>query len=279
MEEHDILLLDTIFPTVKAAGHILLKYFRKDFSVDFKIDKFDPVTIADRESDDFLRAEFHRLFPDDAILSEENTDIPLDYSGRVWMIDPLDGTKEFVAGNDSFSIIVGLCIGGIPTFGIVYAPSTDRLWFAQKGKGAYYISSQSLEKIHVSKTRELGDAKLITRNNYNNMRDLDLVVDGLKVRERIPEGSSGIKIARLAMGEFDVHVNTNYASSKWDTCGSQIILEEAGGKLTTLDNKPIDYTSKDTKLLKSYFATNSILHEETALAIQKLLPQVNSFPR
>jgi 3'(2'), 5'-bisphosphate nucleotidase len=279
MNNHNIILLDKVFPIVEEAGNILLKYYRKDFSVDYKRDKFDPVTIADRESDDFLRSEFKKLFPKDDILSEENGAIPPSYSGRVWMIDPLDGTKEFVGNSDSFSIIIGLCINGVPEFGLVYAPTDKRLWFAEKGKGAYYFHNEITKRLSVSKIGVLSDAILVTRNNFNNSRDLDVVSDNLLVKSKIPEGSSGIKLARLAMGEFDIHVNTNYASSKWDVCGPQILLEEAGGKLRTLDDLPIDYTASSSVLTRSYFATNSILHDVAAKEIAKLLPQVKSFPK
>src|SRR5437879_2808071 len=98
--------LEKVIEIARNAGEILLKYFGKELSTQYKTDRFDPVTLADREADEYLRKAFSENFPHDQILSEENSSRPSSYDGRIWMIDPLDGTKDFVAGRDSFATLI-----------------------------------------------------------------------------------------------------------------------------------------------------------------------------
>ena len=112
---------EQIIPIAEKAGEILMKYFKSGLDVSYKNgDKFDPVTAADKEADDFIRSQLSEIFPDDLILSEENENIPTDYSKRIWMVDPLDGTNAFISGIDSFSIIIGLWGADEILFGLVF---------------------------------------------------------------------------------------------------------------------------------------------------------------
>src|SRR5687768_1280062 len=102
----------TALGIAQAASNILLTYYQSALQVSFKADQFDPVTHADRESDAYIRAALQQAFPTDILLSEEHPEQPASYDGRVWVVDPLDGTKEFVAGRDCFGVIIGLLVHG-----------------------------------------------------------------------------------------------------------------------------------------------------------------------
>lgn len=264
-----------IIDIAKKAGEIHLRYFGSDLDVQYKIDQFDPVTTADKESDEYIRAAIGRLFPNDEILSEENDDQPKGYDGRVWMIDPLDGTKDFIAGRSCFSIIIGLLEKNEPTFGLVYAPAQDELFYAQKGEGAFSVIGGVVSRLIVSDQTDLSRATLITRNVVDgDVRPLDPQLDKLKVARRMPEGSIGLKIARIAAGIGDVFVNTTTKACKWDTLGSHVILTEAGGVIADLEGGPLDY-SKPTVNWDKYFvaANNQTLLDRTLTEFK--LPESN----
>ena len=126
-------MVKKIINIAKEAGKIILKYYSKDLEASIK-DKipYNFVTKADIESDKYIRQRLQKEFPGDYMLSEENKNIPPKYSGRVWMIDPLDGTKDFVNKGSGFSVMIGLCDNGKPILGAVYAPDKDLLYY-QKG--------------------------------------------------------------------------------------------------------------------------------------------------
>ena len=197
--------------------------------------------------------------------------MPKTSAGYVWMIDPLDGTKEFTHGSPRFSIMVGLAKAGVPTLGIVYAPASGEWWYAQQGKGAFYKKGSVLSKIHVSAISDLADARLVTRIS-GDKRELDVIVEALRVKEKMPEGSIGIKIGRIAQGDFDLHVNTNFRASKWDVCAGHAILNEAGGLISDLDGSPLNYLQDKTPLERSFIASNTLLHSLLLTEIKKVMP-------
>ncbi len=258
---------EQIIEIAKKAGEILMKYFQNQFDVAYKKDDdFDPVTTADKEADDFIRASLLKLFPDDQILSEENENIPSDYTKRIWMVDPLDGTKDFVKGIPGFAIHIGLWSAGSILFGLVYSPTNKKMYFAQKGLGAFEcLPNREEKRIFVSSVAELSQARLITRSAGNDSRPLDELIARLSVLQTIEESS--LKVSRIACGEAEAHLNTNFRVSKWDTLAPQIILEEAGGIMTNLDGQPLDYTQPGLRWERSYIATNSKSMLEQIIAV------------
>lgn len=258
---------EQIIAIAEKAGEILMKYYQSDLHVEFKNnDQFDPVTKADKEADAFIRSELSKLFPNDLILSEENENTPNDYTKRIWMIDPLDGTKDFVKGKDGFAIHIGLWSSGSILFGLVYAPARDKIYFAEKGAGAFERQSDgSFKRIAVSSVKDLPKAKLITRSSGNDKRPLDKLVGRLHVAEIIED--SGTKVARVAAGEIEIHLNTNFRASKWDTLAPQLILEEAGGIMTDFDGKPLDYQQPNLRWERSYIAANNQVMLDQIIAL------------
>ncbi len=246
-----------IITIAQEAGKILLSHYKNKISIDYKGgDAFDPVTVADREADDFIRSEILKLFPQDSVLSEENENIPTDYSKRIWMVDPLDGTKEFINETGGFAVNIGLWANHAIQLGVIWAPVFERLFFAERGQGAFErMSYGNYKQLHVSNVSNLEDVRLLTRTANKERRPLDGVVEQLEVKEK--DSSSKIKICRIACGEADAHLNTNFRISKWDTLGSQLILEEAGGVVTDIYGKPLDYEQADLRWKHSFIAANN----------------------
>lgn len=255
-------LAEKVFKITDQASVILKKYFGQILNVDYKKDQFDPVTIADKESDTLIREQLHNAFPTDLILSEENNNIPKDYKGRVWMVDPLNGTKSFIKGIDTFGIVIGLVEDGVPTFGCVTVPAQNKVFYAEKGKGAFEKIGLVYEKIHTSTISEIKDSRLITREPGGDIRPVEEKLNQILFIQRIEEGS-GAKLCTIAKGDAEAHINTNFRAGKWDIAAQQIILEEAGGVVSDLDGNPIDYTKESVSLERSFVASaNKELHEK-----------------
>lgn len=251
-----------VFEIANLASEILLKYRQQVLKVDYKKDEFDPVTVADRESDALIRGELQKSFPGDLILSEENDNIPDNYTGRVWMVDPLNGTKSFIKGTDTFAVVIGLVENGVPIFGCVDVPAQGKSFYAEKDRGAFQKSDGKFERIHASSVHEIEKARLITREPSGDVRPIEEKLDELPFMERIAEGS-GAKLCVIAVGDAEAHINTNMRASKWDIAAPQVILEEAGGVVTDLDGKVIDYKDGSINLGRSFVASaNRELHEK-----------------
>jgi 3'(2'), 5'-bisphosphate nucleotidase len=250
-------LAGKIFAIADGASEILMKYFKQILQVEFKKDEFDPVTVADRESDEFVREQLHKLFPSDLILSEENGNIPQDYSGRVWMVDPLDGTKEFLKGRDCFGINIGLLENGEPVFGCLYIPARNKVFYAEKGKGAFEKKGNKFEQLLVNDIKTIEMARLVTRNFSGETRPIEEEINKMSFLERIPEGGIGAKLTMIASGNAEAHINTNFKVSKWDTLATGLILEEAGGVITDFDGKKLDYTKPSPLWDRSFVASNN----------------------
>ena len=263
-------MIRQVIDIARGAGKIVMKQYGGTFKINYKKDQFDPVTSVDLESNTYLTKQLQKHFPKDQILSEETKHTVKNYAGRVWVIDPIDGTKGFIKKAD-FSIIIGLLQDGKPSLGVVYDPVHDVVFYAEKNKGAFMLKNGRVKRLKVRKTKTLPDAVLVTRFFNQNKWPLDPVVEKMKVRKRIPLHSTGLKLAYLAAGKADVVIGTSPRVSKWDTCGSQVILEEAGGMVTDLSGKPLDYTHKSSEW-HYFLASNGFLHGKVLHEIRRLAP-------
>jgi 3'(2'), 5'-bisphosphate nucleotidase len=249
--------LDIAIAVAQECGSILMQYFRAPLDIRLKADAFDPVTQADTASDNYLRKALADSFPSDSILSEENPDQPVDYSGRVWMADPLDGTKDFIAGRDTYSVIIGLLVDGVPTVGVVYVPARDELFFAEVGAGAFQRIDGQDKQISASDVSVLEEARMFVRIPTQEVREIESAINAINVKVRIEGGSIGSRMCAIANGTAEVFVNTNHRASKWDTLGGEVILSEAGGIIRTLHGSKLDYTQPGAKWPELFVAGNN----------------------
>jgi 3'(2'), 5'-bisphosphate nucleotidase len=256
-------LTTRVIEVVNLASEVLLKYFHQILNVEYKKDEFDPVTIADQESDSLLRIKLQELFPHDQILTEESTDIPTLYDGRVWMVDPLDGTKDFIRGCDGFSINIGLLENGKAIFGCVAVPARGQLFYAEKGIGSFEKTKEGFQRLKVTDVTSVSEARLVTRNPNGEIRPIEEKINLMTFKERIQDGGIGTKLSLIASGKAEAHINTNFRASKWDTLGPQLILEEAGGMLTDFDGNQLDYQKTSVLWERSFVASNNeMIHSE-----------------
>lgn len=235
--------LSKVIQLAEQAGEVLKKYHGTSLNVDYKRDEFDPVTIADRKSDDLLRKGIGKEFPNDEILSEENPLQPSSYEGRVWMVDPLDDTKGFVAGRDTPGVMIGLLDKGKPVIGVVYLPFRNEWYYGEAGKGAFRVKDGVTQQLRVRLTTDISESVLVGRNVLQrDIRPLDNAVAQLGFKNSLPEGCLGAEIGLIAAGEADAFIQTSTKAGKWDTLAAQAILTEAGGVMCDIDGNALDYT-------------------------------------
>ncbi len=266
-------VLQRIRRIAQAAGEILLRYYKKEFSVSYKTDKFDPVTDADLAADAFIKRELAAAFPEDQLLTEESgASGQLDYSRRVWVIDPLDGTKYFVRGLEQFSVSIGLLEGGRPVLGVVHLPVSS-VTYAASARGAWKEWPGGSQPLTVSSTTRLQGCTNVARMQLGETKPFDELVDAftasVHARSIIGTGAA-MKICLVAEGVADLLVNASTDAKKWDTCAAQCILEAAGGRLTRFDGSPLDYTQDSPVWDESFLASNGFLHDALVAELRAL---------
>jgi 3'(2'), 5'-bisphosphate nucleotidase len=243
---------------VKAAGVLALKYHGTELEVTYKAGE-EPVTVADKECSALLVEGLEELYPDDTVVSEEAPDNPERLTAhRVWYVDPIDGTKNFVNGDNTYCVMVGLAVDHKPVLGVVYQPNTGRLVYASEGEGAYQSHGEELTKLR-SSDHLLPRARLLTSSVAANT---EMVMEALGVLETFSGGSIGMKLTALACGASDLYVNPESHCSNWDTCAPEIILSEAGGKVTDFHGNALRYDTAARSGANGLVASNGNLHEE-----------------
>jgi 3'(2'), 5'-bisphosphate nucleotidase len=239
-----------------AGEEILNIYSSGDFGTTEKSDK-SPLTKADLTANEVIVSTLGKAFPDFGILTEEESDdlsrLDKEY---VWIIDPLDGTKEFIKRNGEFTVNIGLCKNGEPVLGVVYAPAKDELFFAEKSKGAFYQKGKEISKITASNKSKISDMTLACSRSHSGEKEAS--IQNLFV-EVIPTGSS-LKGCLIAKGDADAYFRFGPVH-EWDICAMDAILRGAGGLLTDFSGNPIKYNQKDT-LIKGFLASNGKIHGE-----------------
>jgi 3'(2'),5'-bisphosphate nucleotidase len=253
----DILLEHYVQPKVRWKGH------------------GNPVTEADRLASAFLMKELKGLFPGDGFLSEEEPDEPDRLlKSRVWIIDPLDGTMEFINRLDEFAVMIGLSVGGISSLGIVYQPITQKLYYAELGNGAFLTENRTTRLLQVSQEPNPA-AMTIALSRSHHTADVDLIQSELGVTNSISSGSIGLKVGLICEGRAHLYLHTSPHTSQWDTCASDIIVREAGGRMTDLLNAPLRYNAPEVRNLNGVIASNGMIHDRIAKAAQTVFQKAS----
>ncbi|HEX4997221.1 MAG TPA: 3'(2'),5'-bisphosphate nucleotidase CysQ [Terriglobia bacterium] len=251
-----------------AAGAILLEHYAGAPVVEWK-GVGDPVTSADRAASGFISAELKRRFPGDFILSEEESDSMERLSRpRVWIVDPMDGTKEFIARVGEFAVMIGLSVGGRPVVGAVYDPTNATLYFAAAGQGAFVSDGRETRPMRVNGESDPARARIALSRSHPSIR-VDRVRRRMNIRNSIQRGSIGLKIALICEGKAHLYLHINDHTSQWDTCAPDAILREAGGRLTDTDGAALTYNRRETRNLRGVVATNGVIHDRVVKALQE----------
>lgn len=253
-------VLDRVESIVSDAGKILRKHHDMPDQIEWK-DVNDPVTAADRAVNQFLVTAFHEVFPGDAILSEESKDdLSRIQNQRVWCIDPLDGTKEFIARNGEFSIMVGLAVEGTAVLGVVYQPVLAVMYSGIRQEGGKVSEEGRSRPLRVSQEADPQHLRLlVSRSHRNPVTDKIKTVLGI-AKERI-SGSVGIKCGLIADDKADLYLHPAPGTKEWDTCAPEAILSSAGGRMTDCWGRPLRYNQADVRRRYGLVASNGVCHE------------------
>jgi 3'(2'), 5'-bisphosphate nucleotidase len=263
--------LDVAKTLALRAGAILLKHYSAP-AVRWK-GLGNPVTEADRAASAFLVKELKQLFPGDGILCEEEPDDAQRLSkSRVWIIDPMDGTKEFIDHRDEFAVMIGLAVHGIPSLGVVYQPTTEKLYYARTGSGAFVTAEGATRMLQVSpESNPLQMTIALSRSHHSS--NVDLVRRRLEIHKFIASGSLGLKVGLIAEGLAHLYVHVGLGTNQWDTCAPQAILHEAGGRMTDTSNAALPYSCAEPRNLLGVIASNGTIHDRIVETTQSVLAE------
>ncbi len=246
-------LLAPVLDIVAEASTAILEVYGSSHEVDYKSDD-TPITRADRAAHDILANRLAALTPAIPVLSEESQDLH-DFAARrgleqLWLVDPLDGTKEFIGRNGEFTVNVALIRDHRPVLGVVAAPALGVSYFAAEGVGAFRVEQGSNpEPIHV---RPAANPIVVVGSRSHRGDSLDGLLQRMGSCELRPMGSA-LKFCIVAEGSADFYPRLG-PTSEWDTAAAQAVLEIAGGAVTTLEGEPLRYNARDTLLNPHFLA-------------------------
>ena len=264
----------------RQAGAVLLQHYYSPFLVEQKINALqetEEVTAADREANELIVNSLREAFPNDGILAEESTDDEQRLAkDRVWLIDPMDGTKNFIHRDGDFAEQIGLAVSGESVAGVVYQPVRDVLYRAVTGGGAWIEPRNSkATRMSVSTRTNANEMVLASSRSHRSPR-MERVVSAFGFMDELRRGSVGVKIGLIAEQKADLYLHLSPSTKQWDTCAPEIILAEAGGRVTDLFGQPLRYNAVRIDNRNGIVATNGVAHK---MVIDNLTPLLEEFGR
>ena len=227
-----------------------------------------PVTIsthADKASQELILDILHKRFPKDALCAEEATaalaEVP-HFGPRVWVVDPIDGTRGFAKKTGQFSVMIGLLIDGQPALGVVLEPALDRCTYAWLGGGCWTRVGDGTS-VRCSASNRASLSGCVLTQSWSKPGQPTRPVRALAPRGVIETYSGGVKLALVARGEADVYANTYDRFFDWDVCAGHVLVTEAGGQVTDLKGGAVKYQASDFGQSRGLLATNGRIHAES----------------
>lgn len=245
-------LLPGVLAIAREAGDRIMAIYNRDFSVQHKKDE-TPVTEADMAAHAVIDDGLEELAPEYPVLSEESAAIPFEDRARwerYWLVDPLDGTREFIKRNGEFTVNIALIDGHKSILGVVYAPVFSTFYYAAKDLGAFrQENNQPPVAIHVQEKRR--DKLIIAGSRSHRGKSLEKFLKNVGDHEIFGMGSS-LKSCLVAEGKADIYPRLG-PTSEWDTAAAQCVVEEAGGRITNTRMETLPYNTKDNLLNPHFF--------------------------
>lgn len=254
--------LDAIVSVAREAGDAIMEIYQRDFSIEYKDDK-SPLTEADTHSNKIIVEALQKLYPDIPVLSEEGKSI--DYDERkgweyFWLIDPIDGTKEFIKKNDEFTVNIALIHHDTPVLGVVYAPALGEMYYAAQGQGAFksVLSAAGNElrndklPLKINETPEKS-LVVVASKSHLSQETQDFIDDVASSTEHVTQKSRGssLKLCMVAEGEADIYPRLA-PTMEWDTGAAHAVVLESGKEVVQFDNgKKVVYNKEN--LLNPWF--------------------------
>jgi len=250
--------LETIIDAITKAGDKILEIYESDFQVEKKDDN-SPITKADLESNKIIKESL--LQTGIPILSEEDADDKSRTgSDKVWIVDPLDGTQDFVNKTGEFTVMVGLVENHIPVMGLVYWPTEKKLFFAEKDLGAFCHDSEGWAKISVRAVEEVAESLALVSRHHLSDKEKEML-EQLEIKNTASIGSS-LKVMEIASGRADIYLTSTNKMKQWDTAAAHCIISEAGGKMTDISGNDLIYNTESVNHENGLLVTNGIIHED-----------------
>ncbi len=247
--------LEAVREIAHAAGRRILDVYEREFKVEHKEDH-SPLTEADRAAHEIIVAQLQALTPDIPVLSEES--VAIDYATRAgwkrfWLVDPLDGTKEFINRNGEFTVNIALIEGNRPVLGVVYVPVPALTYYACAGQGAYKQKGEcAVQPIRVR--RFDGGKPIVVASRSHAGKETEAFLKNLGEHDIVSMGSA-LKLCLVAEGAADVYPRLG-PTMEWDTAAAQCVVEAAGGRVTDLNRQALVY-NKSSLLNPSFLVSGA----------------------
>ena len=263
--------LEKLLEIAADAARVIMQVYARPFTVDYKGPQ-DPVTEADRRANALICELLERAFPGVPIVAEESD--PSTYesfrkSERVFFVDPVDGTREFVDRNGEFAVMIGLVEGARAVASVINAPARDEIFAGWVGQGAFCISGGKQEPIVVSQIADVTQSRLVGSRSHRGP-GLERALAQLNPREVLAMGSAGLKGTLVAAGQVEAYVAPGYAGQRWDACAADALVTAAGGRLTDTYGDAIDYRAPSLSNDRGLIASNGHVHEALVRGFEQL---------
>ena len=258
--------LDIAIKAAQEASSVILDIYQKDYNTFTKTDD-SPVTDADLKSN----KKINEILSDTkhSILSEEDVDDQSRLSkDMIWIVDPLDGTSDFIDKTGEFTVMIALIQNKKPILGVIAWPTEKILFVAQKDCGAFRYSNDKWDKISVTKIENLSECRTIGSRHHLSDKEKKFIKK-LGIKDFTSIGSS-LKVGKISSGEAEAYITTTNKMKEWDTAASYCIITEAGGKMTDMSGNQITYNNKNVYHQNGILVTNGLIHDKIVKEFKKL---------
>lgn len=233
---------ESLIETFEEAGKVSIDLYKKGLKIEIKEDK-SPVSNGDLKVNELITNKIRDITPNLPIVSEETVDLNVKNTAKVfWLIDPIDGTKEYIAGKDEYTLNAALVINTVPVLGLVGVPKKNRLFFSYGHGESYLIEAGKTKKLNCSKQQPAG--KIVALSSV--VKPSDIILNKLKEYNvnSIVKMASSYKFCVIATGEYDIYAARERAN-EWDYAAGHAVAQNAGAIIKTLDEKPFLYGKED----------------------------------
>ena len=258
--------LDIAIKAAQEASNVILDIYQKDYNTFTKTDD-SPVTDADLKSNKIIS----EILSDTkySILSEEDIDDQSRLSkDMIWIVDPLDGTSDFIDKTGEFTVMIALIQNKKPILGIIAWPTEKILFVAQKNCGAFRYSNDKWDKISVTKINELSECRTVGSRHHLSEKEKKFIKK-IGIEDFTSIGSS-LKVGKISSGQAEAYITTTNKMKEWDTAASYCIISEAGGKMTDMLGNELTYNNKNVYHQNGILVTNGLIHDKIVKEFKKL---------
>ena len=258
--------LDIALQAVTEAGDAILEIYGEKYETSIKQDN-SPITEADLKSNEIIKGILSKT--EHQILSEEDKDDQSRVSQeKIWIVDPLDGTSDFIDKTGEFTVMIALVKDKKPILGVIGWPTEKTIFAAQMGKGAYRYSENEWRKISVTNISELPKCRAVGSRHHLSDKE-KLFIEKLGIKNFTSIGSS-LKVGKISSGEAEAYITTTNKMKEWDSAASYCIISEAGGKMTDMLGNDLTYNNKIVNHQNGILVTNGLIHNNILKEFKKL---------